>query len=205
MAQDQEKVWTTSSLRSQASRHSLSWSIRDLIGLASYSKWKGDLAKWKGKSWVCSFLIDQRNWRTALQRSSVRPQQDWVLWPSGHDISTTVMHRCCPCHSGWKSWTAGLAYVQTPVLWLFKYILRGICVLKTVNLLCATTVFWSGRKNHLVRSQHSCGLALPWGSLQMALVICEGMNQLPSTHLALALSAPPDAQSLMRGRFSLVL
>lgn len=146
MAQDQEKVWTTSSLRSQASKHSLSWSIRDSIHLASYSKWKGDLARWKGKNGVCWFLVDQRNWRIVLQRSSVRAQQNWALWPSGHDISTTVMHRCCPCHSGWKSWTAGLAYVQTPVLCLFKYILRGICVLKTVNLLCATTVFWSGRK-----------------------------------------------------------
>lgn len=51
------------------------------------------------------------------------------------------MHRCSPCHSGWKSQTAGLAYVQTPVLCLFKYILRGFCALKDANLLCATTIF----------------------------------------------------------------
>lgn len=110
------------------------------------------------------------------------------------------MHRCSPCHSGWKSRTAGLAYVQTPVLSLFKYILRRFCVLKAANLLCATTVFWSGRKIILLRSQRSCGLALPWGALQMALVICEGMNQLPSTDVTLALSFPQDAESLTKGQ-----
>lgn len=111
------------------------------------------------------------------------------------------MYRCSPCHSGWKSQAAGLAYVQTPVLSLFKYVLRGFCVLKAANLLCATTVFWSGRKIILLRSQHSCRLALPQGALQMALVICEGTNQLPSTDVTLALSVPLDAESLTGGRF----
>ena len=91
-----------------------------------------------------------------------------------------------------------------PVLSLFKYTLRGFCVLKAGNLLCATTIFWSGRKTILLRSQCSCGLALPWGALQMALGICEGMNQLPSTDVTLALSVPLDAESLMGGRFSFV-
>lgn len=64
MAQDQGKAWATRCCSGQASKLSPSWSIRDSIHQASFSKWKRDLAGWKGiKNWVCWFVIDWRNWR----------------------------------------------------------------------------------------------------------------------------------------------
>lgn len=114
------------------------------------------------------------------------------------------MHRCFPWHSGWKSQTAGLAYVQTPVLCLFKYIVRDVlCTEGCKPTLCYHRV-WSRRKIILWRSQCTHRLALPRGALQMVLLICEETNQLPSTNVMLALSVPQDSESLTWNRFRML-
>lgn len=107
------------------------------------------------------------------------------------------MHRCCPCHSGWKSQTAGLAYVQMPVLSLFKYILRGFCVLMAANLLCATTVFWSGGKNGSCQDPSIVMVWLcPGEPCRWPLSSVRGQTSFPA-HLALALPLHLAAESLM--------
>lgn len=115
------------------------------------------------------------------------------------------MHRCSPCHSGWKSQTAGLAYVQTPVLGLFKYILGGFCVLKAANLLCATTVFWSGRKNGSCQDPNILALWFcPGEPCRWPLSSVRGQTSFPA-HPTRALPVHPGAESLMGCRLTLLL
>lgn len=109
------------------------------------------------------------------------------------------MHRCSPCHSGWKSQTAGLAYVQTPVLSLFKYRLRGLCVLTAANLFCATTcsVFRRGRRNGSCQDPSILTVWLcPGEPCRWPLSSVRGQTSFPA-HLTLALPVCPDAESLM--------
>lgn len=107
-------------------------------------------------------------------------------------ISLLQLRRCSPSHSGWKSRTAGLAYVQTPVLGLFKYILGGVCVLKAADLPCARAVFWSGRRIVSSRSQRSRRLALPRGPCRWSPASVGGWARSPArTWDRLPLCSPP--------------
>lgn len=119
-------------------------------------------------------------------------------------ISLLQLRRCSPCHSGWKSRTAGLAYAQTPVRGLFKYILRGVWVPKAANLPCARAVFRSGRRTVSSRSQRSRRLALPRGALQMVLASVGGRARSPAqTWHRVPLRSPPR-RVLHRTQLSLV-
>lgn len=78
-----------------------------------------------------------------------------------------------------------------------KYILRGFCVLTAANLLCATTVFWSGRKNGSCQDPSIVMVWLcPGEPCRWPLSSVRGQISFPA-HVALPLPVLLDAESLI--------